>query len=108
MWGIGALQVLLGVLGGVLAGATALGLGGLGGIWATRRAVTGLADVVGDLQATVQREVKRRAGEASQRVQVKDQVVEELVARATQGPPADDLTTGPGILRRARSMGVAR
>ncbi len=71
------------LLGGLLAGALSLVVGGVGGMLETRRAVRNLADMVGDLQVQVQREVKRRAGESRFKG---DPVVDQLVQRSQDAP----------------------
>ncbi|MGH2609265.1 MAG: hypothetical protein ACRDHF_09275 [Tepidiformaceae bacterium] len=114
MW----LEILLpALLGGCFAGVLALVVGGVGGMLETRRAVRNLADMVGDLQVQVQREVKRRAGESRQDQARGDKVLDELVRRAQDGsgstiegggytsaPPK----TGADVLALARRRGLVR
>jgi len=114
MW----LEILLpALLGGCLAGAVSLVVGGVGGIHQTRRSVAQLAELVGDLSVQIQREIKHRAGQASNFGRKADPLVEELARRAQEGPGS---TIGGGaametppkngaeVLARARRQGVIR
>jgi hypothetical protein len=105
-----ALEALFMLLGGLLAGCLALVVGGVGGMAQTRRAVLKLADRVEDLDQRITREVKTRAGQATQAARRGDPVVDQLAqaAQAGGGYQPSGPPTGSSILAEARRRGIVR
>lgn len=100
-------HLALAVVGGLLAGVVALAVGGVGDQWRVRRALRLLADQLGDTEAKLEREVKRRnaTSEAPRaRGATPADVLAELrsaAAPVVNAPPSrDDIVRAHDLARR--------